>query len=177
MALRVVTPPAASLVTLSAAKEHLHLDAIDEDPLVRDLIEVATERVEAFTQRRYLTQVLEWVLPCWRAELRLPVAPVQSVHSITYIDSAGAAQTLAPSAYVVSPSGQTKAIRPRSGATWPALDPDATEAVVVRFTAGAASAPASARQAALLWIGALHADREAPEPPPVAGLLMDETWS
>lgn len=179
MTLRVVTPPTFKLLELQAAKLHLRVDHPDEDPLITDLIGMATQQVEAHTQRRYCTQTLEWVLPCWRPALRLPVAPVQDVIEIRYVDAYGGAQVLPTAAYVVSPDGATASIRPAFGTSWPVLGRDAAEAVVVKFVAGYAAAdiPKAAVQAAKLWIAALFDNREGATPAGVEGLLLGETWS
>lgn len=160
MALRVVTPATGTIVSLDRAKLHLGEDAPERDEEILDAIKAATAMVESHAQRRYLTQTLEWVLPCWRPVLRLPVAPVQSVVEIRYASTSGVVQVLDPSTYVVSPSGDTMAIRPRGLALWPLLDDDAAEPVIVKFVAGATEAPPNVKSAVLLAVGDLYHNRE-----------------
>lgn len=64
----------------------------------------------------------------------IPLAPVQSVTSITYLDSAGVQQTLDPANYVLVPGEPARLVQSFAGA-WPAaaLVPGS---VKVRFVAG-----------------------------------------
>jgi|SRR5579884_1210399 len=133
--LRTITPPAGLPLALADAKSHLRVDSTDDDTYIGALIAVATEMVEAATQRRLMPQTLEWVLQSWRAQLVLPVAPVQSVVSVTYVDTTNTPQTLDPSAYTVLTKAN-KVIVPAYGRIWPLLYWVAAEPVVVRFVAG-----------------------------------------
>lgn len=173
--------PATGLVDLARAKQDLRVDHGDEDFKIQRLILAASQRVEALTQRRYIAQTLEWVLPRWPAAvIRLPVAPVNEVVSVTYADQAGAAQILPSSDYVVSPHGATKSIRMKRGQTWPLLDTDAAEPVVIRFTTGGqlADVPAAAQAATLLIVAQLYDNAEkGPTPEDLADLLWDEMWA
>lgn len=78
----------------------------------------------------------------WRhhGAVELPFPPVAAVEQITYVDQAGATQTLDPSAYVVGIDGDRARVMPALGAAWPAamLQPDS---VRIRYTAGYATVP------------------------------------
>lgn len=180
--LRIVEHPSRDLVAATEVKELLGLDGNDFDARLKLLIPVATQKVESEVQRRYITQTLDWVLPAWSPVLRLPVAPVASVTSVKYRDQAGVEQTLPTADYVVSPCGETLAIRPAAGAPcWPLLDCDAAEAVTVRFVAGMGvndfdRKHAAARQAAVLWVKALLWNCDDSEAA-AKDLLTDERWS
>jgi len=71
----------------------------------------------------------------------LPLPPLQSVQSVTYIDETGATQTLDPSAYVVDTQSEPGAIMPSYGTVWPTTR-WVPNAVTVKFTAGYGAAPA-----------------------------------
>lgn len=190
MTLRLVTAPTRPLVDLALVKQHLRVEADnhDEDALIDTLIRAATSMLEGRVQRRFVTQVLEWVTDEWPEEFHLPVAPVAAggVAWIKYRDVDGTLQTLATTDYVVSPCGPTVEIRPAQGTVFPVIDPDAAEAVVVRFTAGTAPVDAgeNVHAAALLLIAHLYANREsvvigqtvAQLPDGVDALILQEAW-
>lgn len=116
----IVTPPASYPVTLAEAKAQLRMDAGDtsNDVIVNALIPAATKFCQSLVQRVFVLQTLEWVLPCWRAALDLPIAPVlaSQVMSVKYVDWVSQAQaTLAPAAYVVRTRGESCRIVPKFG--------------------------------------------------------------
>jgi uncharacterized phiE125 gp8 family phage protein len=189
--LRVASAPSQGLIVLDEAKAQCRVDDEDEDVLIGGLILTATAMVEAATQRRYVTQTLEWVIPYWRRCIRLPVAPVAAdgVLKIEYVDANGALQEMSPSLYVVAPDGDTVSIRARSNMTWPFLDEDAAEPVKITFRAGSAPDAVSplAKHAALLIIDHLFENRAAVTvaertlsvaelPLGVDALLLPERW-
>lgn len=165
MRLKLVTPPVVQPVTLDEAKAHLRVTAADEDAHITSLIAAAVGHVDGpsgVLGRALVEQ--EWDLlldafPC--DELELPLPPLRSVTSITYVDEQGATQTLAPAAYEVDASG---VVLPAYGQTWPRTRAQ-RNAVTVRFKAGygttGASVPAAIRAAILLLVGDLYANREA----------------
>lgn len=181
MTLRIVSAPTVGLVELSRAKQDLRVESGDHDFLIQRLIRTATARVEAMTQRRYITQTLEWVLPRWPgAVIRLPVAGVNTVTSVTYVDANGTTQTLSTDDYVVSPDGATLSLRMKRGQCWPLVDDDAAEPIVIRFTAGGdqAAVPHQVQTAAMLFVGQLYDNPEkGTTPEGVADLLWDEMWA
>lgn len=164
----LVTGPAADLLSIDEVKAHLRVDHPDEDRLIASLMAVAVgclDGIDGILGRALVTQT-------WRArysgfpetrEIRLPLAPVQSVTSVTYLDQSGAAQTLSAAAY---------ALRDDDRGSYLAIDPDATvpatahndHAVTVTFVAGYGNAPSDVpepiRVAALMHISALYARRD-----------------
>lgn len=162
MTLRVVTPPGL-LVSVDAAKVHLRVDHADADARITSLIGAATEALEAATQRRFLAQALEWVLPNWRYPMRLPVAPASAAGLVvTYADEILGDEALATTEYVVRPIGATLAVTAAEGTIWPVLDPDAEERVVIRFAAGDAAAPLAVVEACKLLVEYYYEGRDWP---------------
>lgn len=98
----------------------------------------------------------------------VPLAPLQRVVSITYVDPAAIVQTWDPSLYQVSaPSGPHATrgkIQPAYGVSWPVTRCQ-LDAVVITFEAGygntAASVPQMLRRANLLIAGDFYNNREA----------------
>ena len=168
MSLALVTPPAEKILTLAEAKQHLRVDLTDEDTLIQTYINAVDAHLDGpagVLGRALVTQVWDWTLPAFPAdELRLPLPPVQSVDSISYLDAGGAAQTVA-SWQTYSRHG-ADFIRPAFGAAWPATRA-VENAVTIRFTAGygaAAAVPDAIRAAALLLLGSAFEQRAAEMP-------------
>jgi uncharacterized phiE125 gp8 family phage protein len=113
--LRIVTPPASYPVTLAEAKAQLRATDTSNDVMITALIPAATKFCQSLVQRVFVLQTLEWVLPCWRDCLEIPIAPVlaDQITSIKYVDWVSQAQqTLASSAYVVQTRGDSVPHRP-----------------------------------------------------------------
>jgi uncharacterized phiE125 gp8 family phage protein len=150
-------------VSLDEAKAHLRVDSADEDALIEALVEAAQAHVEQYTGLYLAEQTVK--LRAWGFDLgasRLPAGPVSEVTSITYTDIDGTVQTLSPDLYVAILYGLSPMISPAWGQCWPAhrCFPGS---VVVTVTAGFADdeCPAPIRQAILMIVGDLYANREA----------------
>lgn len=167
-----------------------------DDSRIADLIVVAREHAEQYTGRCFTDATYElrfgafegpawvthhhtsiwasdWINPWFygRADtcpLRLPMAPVQSIESVTYVDKDGTTQTLDPSIYVLDDDPDQPSIRLAYGQQWPAIRYE-PNAVRVRFQGGydqPGSDPAPnpvprvAAQAMLLMIGEWYENRE-----------------
>lgn len=167
--LTLVTAPSAGTepITLDEAKSHCRIDVEDDDSLVTALIVAARQHVENATGRQLLTATWSLKLDCWPCWIDVPRAPLLTVTSITYLDTAGATQTLATDQYRTNaPSGPTAArgtIEPAYGVTWPTLY-GVSNAATVTFTAGygatADTVPQAIKQAMLLTIGHWYINRE-----------------
>jgi uncharacterized phiE125 gp8 family phage protein len=146
--IRTTTPAAPAdleaWLPLDQLKAQLSIEGVgDWDALLVGYRLAALEDLlQPATQRRFLTQVVEWSLPGWPRDFTLPLAPVavDGVQSIKYVDSAGVQQTWPADQYVVSPCGPTVSIRPKFGVLRPLLGFDAAEPVIVRFSVGTAPA-------------------------------------
>lgn len=167
-ALVTITAPAAEPVTLAEAMTHLRVDPASagphpEEALITALIMAARQHVEQATARALVTQTLEARWDAWDDVLMLPRAPVQSVTSITYVDDAGASQTLAGSGYRVDVGSLVPRITPAFGQSWPSAQ-SVTGAIAVRFEAGygaASAVPAALKAAILLLVSHLYENRNA----------------
>lgn len=145
MGISVVTGPAFEPASLSEVKAHLRATSPVEDGLIAGYILAARQYAENETRRALVTQTLDytidrrWPRKCvdgyWRTLIELPYAPVSSVTSITYIDTAGASQTLATNQYALRGDESYAYIEPAYNATWPDLR-DQSAAITVRFVAG-----------------------------------------
>lgn len=133
----IVAPP--PLLDLDQAKLRAGLDWPAGDPrdaLMEDFVATATSTVQIDTAFALLTQTRDVVaygaLP---AEVVLPAQsrPLQSVDSITYVDDAGATQTVDPATYAVDLVRARIAIR--SGSSWP-VNASPFAAWTIRIVAG-----------------------------------------
>lgn len=169
--LTLITPPAAEVFAagdeVALAKAHAKIQHDDEDDLVALYLAAARGDAEAFTGRQFINATWEWkrrTFPC--ADEELPRAPLSSVTSIKYLDTAGVEQTIASSVYVVStPSGphaEPGRLSLASAQSWPTQLIQA-DAVRIRFVAGygaaGTSVPAEIRHAILLLFGEMYETR------------------
>lgn len=147
------------------------------DPEISAIIKAARQLAEMDLRRYLITQTLDayfdsWTLIDGRHEIRLP--PLQSVTSITYVDSNGDTQTLAADQYLVDAVSQPARIRPAYGVMWPSVR-DQTNSISVRFVAGygaASAVPDCIKTWIKLKIAELHPGvRQAM--PDYAGFLLD----
>jgi uncharacterized phiE125 gp8 family phage protein len=163
-ALVLVSAPATTPVSLTEAKAHLRVDHSDDDTLITALINAAVAHLDGkdgILGRALITQTWDLKLDEFCPAIRIPLPPLASVTSITYVDTDGATQTLAADQYTVT-SGEPAKIVPAYNVTWPSTR-CVPEAVKVRFVAGygnASSVPAGIKAAILLHVGTLYRDRE-----------------
>lgn len=168
----LVAGPLLDPVSLAEAKSHLRVDIGDDDGLIVGYILAARVHVEQHLNRALLAQTWDftldygWPSKAWKGQrVVLPMSPVISVTSITYVASDGSSQTLDPSQYKVAnlDTGET-VIVPAYGLSWPSVRQEIA-AVAVRFVAGYGTQPGSIpepiRQAMLLLIAHWYENREA----------------
>lgn len=168
----VYTGPTVEPLTLAEAKLFLRVETGEDDPLITDIMRAARMHLERVCWRAFITQT-------WKTRLdAFPVAgeddaeddtitvcdaPIQSVSSLTYVDSAGATQTLSSLAYEVDIYNAR--LRPVAGTSWPATK-DVLNAIVITYVCGygaaATDVPEDLRQALRLLVSHLY-DNRSPE--------------
>jgi uncharacterized phiE125 gp8 family phage protein len=143
MARSLVTPPATLPVPLAELKGQLRLgdDETAEHYLLYGYLRAAIELVEGFTGRALISRTYDLTLDEFPAEITLPKPPARSVTSISYVDDAGAAQTLATADYQVDVASQPGRVRPAYLESWPSTRL-VYNAVTVRWVAGYGDDPA-----------------------------------
>ena len=161
MALHLVTAPAIEPISLDEAKVQCHVEVNDDDALLSGLIVAARQYVEVATRRPLMRQTWDWKLDGFPScdRLILPLPPVSSITSISYVDAAGDSQTWSSALYTTDfPSGpwaQKASVEPIYGGVWPGTR-DVINAVTVRFVCGygttAATVPDSLRHAMKLLV-------------------------
>lgn len=166
MSLTLVTAPTTEPLTLQQAKNHLRLDHDEDDSLLRNLITTAKAYVEGQTHRALITQTWDyaidygWPYGAHGRSIRLPLNPVASITSISYVDSSGNSQTLAADQYTATTRQHGSFIVPAYDVSWPDVRcvPDA---ITVRFVAGEADCAPQLRQAVTILVTHLYENREA----------------
>lgn len=151
--------PASEPVTLTEAKAQCRVTSADEETLLTRYIAAARETVEQFTGLRIIEQTVQLKAGSFDDLARLPVAPIQSVTSVKYLDSAGVEQTLATDVYESVLVGLDPLIRRKYNQSWPSIFPVA-DAVRVVAVVGFTTVPEPVKHAILLTIGAWFVDRE-----------------
>ena len=170
-AIRTVAPTSYPL-SLPEVKAHLRITAADEDALLAGYIAAATQSIEQYTGLGLMLQTWTQTFPAFAARMDLARRPLlsagspETVAAVSYLDSAGASQTLDPALYRVTGVGSDQvpgAIRLAYGASWPAAYAD-EEAVTVTYTVGYGITPSSVpeiiRQAIMQTVGDWYAFRE-----------------
>lgn len=175
MAAILVTPPSVEPISLAEAKAHARVEVPNDDGYLSSLVTVSREHLENETRRAFNTQTWDLTLDydwprtrLWnysKPRIVLPRPPVQSVTSVSYIDTAGASQVLASDQYKLA-RGNTGEwfIEPAYNVTWPSVRQELAT-ITIRFVAGYGSTandvPKPLRQAMLLLVGHWYEQREA----------------
>lgn len=148
--------PTEPLVSVDDVILQARIDGDEDRPLIENLIHAATE----YVQKKQWSQLVSatWAMrmctfPCDKIELH--PNPVSSVSSVTYVDTAGATQTLTENTdYVVDTNCQPAVIRPAYNRSWPTARGYAND-VIVTVVAGygaAGAVPQSIKQAILILV-------------------------
>lgn len=173
--LKRTVQPTLEPITVAEAMAHCRLDTNSEEAWLTSAIETARQWIEDRCNVTLLTTT--WALtldafpvrcgaasPLDTDRIILPRCPVQSVSSITYVDTDGATQTMSASDYSVDTASNIDAsVGPAYGETWP-TPREQRNAVVVTYVAGytlPASVPQAFRHAMRLLVGHWYENREA----------------
>lgn len=177
-ALERVTAPAAHFLEDARVWDHLRLSlsgspaAPDDEAQVaiyRDAAETHIDGAMGILGRAIITQTWRMKMDAFPADptarIRIPLPPLQSVSSITYVDQNGSTQTLASSGYKVMAAGENPgSIALAYGQEWPSTREE-PEAVTITFVCGfgdaASDVPAAVINAGLLLVAHWYDQRAA----------------
>ncbi|TIN10389.1 hypothetical protein [Mesorhizobium sp.] len=155
----VTVAATAEPVSLVEAKRHVHAeDFVDDDAELALLIAAARDRVEKYCNTRFATQTVVVKCDCFGDMARLSEAPVQSVSSITYVDTDGVTQTLATSVYELRSDGLESSIVLKYGQSWPSIQTNSR--ITLTAVVGTADVPAAVKHAMLLSLADGYEMRE-----------------
>ncbi|MBZ9808134.1 phage head-tail connector protein [Mesorhizobium sp. ESP-6-2] len=159
----VTVQPTDEPVSIAEAKRQVRaVDFADDDAYLTDLIAVARNHAEKYCGAILATQTVAVKADRWNDFCHLPVTPVQSVTSISYIDTNGDAQTLADTVYEL----RNDSIVLNYGQNWPATQPRSL--ITVTAIVGAADVPPAVKHAIFLRVADLYEFRESED---------DSKWS
>lgn len=164
MGLTLKTAPANEPVSGTDARSHCRIDASDDDELLSGLITSARMQAEHITGRALITQKWELTLdefPDW--EIKLPYGPLQTVQTVTYLDTDGVRQTLASTEYQVVISELVGKVQPAYSKSWPSCrsQPDS---IAVNYTCGhgvVKDVPQAIKQWILMAVATMYDQRGA----------------
>lgn len=156
-------------VTLEQARFHLRNEELRfDDELLRQYIRAACQYVERTYGLALLTQTIKQYhskFPCGSSEpMLLRVAPMVSITSVEYTDTALVTQTWTSSEYTSGRYDLGGFIVPKPNYSYPGNVATLPNAVTVTYTAGfgakPSTLPAPVTQAILLMIGDMYQKRE-----------------
>lgn len=176
--LTLTSAPAAEPITASEFKTHERISHTSEDTKIEAFITAARNMIDGRNGIgiAMVTQTWRLTLDCFPSHcIRLPINPVQSISSITYVDADGVTQTMDSDDYTLLTDATPAILSPAYGLSWPSHRP-VPGAVKITFVAGygnAASVPADLKQAVHMMVAHWYADREgtAAEAPAVCAIL------
>lgn len=168
MGIEVITDAVAEPISLELAWAHLLLDADGSPPstphdtwLEQIGIPAARRMAERFAGRAYAEKTLRLSLDAFPTNaIELAYPDVQSIESITYVDTSEVTQTLDASMYSLDATTMPGWVTPAYGEVWPETL-DTPNAVKVTFVVGPATVDADIKAAILLALGHLFVNREA----------------
>lgn len=132
-----IVEPTAEPISLAQAKRQLRVDGTDDDTYISGLISAARNYVENQCSVSLVVSTFKQTLDCFPAgdTISLNFPPLLDVTSITYVDSAGATQTLATTVYSVVTHERPGKVKLKYLQDWPTtrIQPDA---VTITFRAG-----------------------------------------
>lgn len=163
MAYKIIVQPSEEPVSLAEAKDHCSVDESGFNGMITAMIVAARESAEHELNRALCTQTRELVLDAFPEAFILSGAPVKTLVSVKFIDSAGVEQALDPDDTLLDKDSEPGYLLPGYGKSWPDTYP-VPNAVRVQYTCGygaAAAVPSSIKSWMLLAVGAMFAQREA----------------
>lgn len=185
MNLLLLTPPAATPVSLAEAKAHLRVEHSEDDTYITNCIATAVARIDGrngWLRRSLVNRTYQLFLP-WFPVARcipLPLPPLSSVTSIKYQDQSDVEQTFSAASYQAVKNEDEGYIYLKTGESWPGNTYERPDAVKIEFVAGygatGAAVPENIRHAILIEIGHLYAargdDGAGDDPTPVVRRLL-----
>jgi len=155
---RQIEPPTDAAVSIEDLREYLRVNDDTPDAEIEASAAAAVAHIENLTGRAIMTQGWELVLDGFPpGTIRLPVGPVQSLDSLTYLDGAGVERSLSAALTNVDAGPIDGRVTSISG--WPATA-NRTGTVTLRWTAGEAVCPPDLAAAIKLLAGHFYANRE-----------------
>lgn len=156
MAVSVVTAATAESLTAEEIRAWLRMESQDEDSLIESTFKACREYAETVCKRRLINTTMRLSMlgfydkryagkedGLWT--IRVPEPPLQSVSSVTYLDSNGTSTVLASSDYSVDIYAEPGRITPAYNTVWPETR-HIRNSVTIQYVAGYGGASATLAQ-------------------------------
>ena len=142
-------------LTLDDVKFQLRIvDGFENDDAFNLFIQAIRHKTEQYISKTLITSTWQLSLDSFCQEIVLPMSPIASIETISYIDPDGVSQEFTD--YQFDRFGR---LQPSFGNQWP--DTRAQfDAVTITYIAGETSVSADIKLAMLLWVGACDINRE-----------------
>ena len=186
MSLKQTGAPSVEPVSATLLKNWLRVDGSDEDTLIGELAAGARSYFENETNRQLITATWQLKLsnfPSDGGDLIMTISPLQSVTSVTYVNTSDVVTTWASANYVVDTDSDVGRLRPAYNIDYPSDVRGYDQDVVVTFVAGygdaASDVPDGALLAVKLLAGNWYENRESNAPialQPVPMALQALIW-
>ena len=144
-------------LSISDVKTHLRITGTDDDEAIRLFIAAIRRKAETYLGKSLITSTWQLKLDCFSDEIELPMQPVQSVSSVSYVDTDGATQAFANIQF-----DRGGRLKPSYSNVWPSTRKQ-YDAVTITYITGethAGNVQQDIKLAMLLWIGACDLNRE-----------------
>lgn len=154
--------PTSEPVTVEQLRAQTRVTISDDDSSLLAYLQAARHFAEVYQNRQLCTATyrlkLDW-FPSWT--IKLPFSPLQSVSSITYLDTGGSTQTLDSSLYLVDTDSAPGRITPAYTKIWPVTRIQ-MQSVTITYVAGYATGavPATTLHAIKLLAAHWYMNRE-----------------
>lgn len=160
--------PTEELISEDEAKLHARITGSDSDQLIALYLASAREAAESYMNRGLLTQTWKLLLDGFANIIPLPMAaPLQSVTSVKYYDTAGVQQTLATSYYDTDLISRPGRVVLKVDQSWPAVQSERRNGIVeIVYVVGWTSAdlvPERIKQGIRMYCTYLDLDRDGME--------------
>lgn len=129
----MITAATSYPVSVSRAKDRLRIDVTANDADLLAIIKAATLAVEHETGRMLAPSAWEYRTDCW--DISIPLAPVRTITSITYLDTDHAEQTINPVNYYWHETESGAEVHFIDTYSFPTLS-NRDEAITVSFESG-----------------------------------------
>ena len=192
------TAPASLAVTLATVKTYLRVDGSSEDAEITAMINAATQRLEAMTDKKFVSQ--KWDIyfddfpgsyggAWWDGEregaisemfsanknINLPYGQLLSVESFKTFDDDNVEYTFDSTNYNIDTVAPYGVIALKYGAVWPQTVLRTVNGIKIAATFGYASVPQDIQEAIKILVGAMFENRgdEIPKIPAQVSLLVE----
>ena len=164
MSYNITVEPSVEPVTLAEVRSHLRNEGEDfDDSYITDLITASRKLCEKYCNRVFITQTWQQNESGFGAYIDLAVNKVQSVTSITYVDTAEVEQTLSTANYQVDLLSDTATIYEGVSAGFPSVSTSTINPVKITYVCGyglAVNVPQDIKRAIYLMISNFYENRE-----------------